>query len=282
MRPPEHARGSAPHVLIAALTLLGAVAVVAAVLLAMRGESEPGIGRALGEPAPRVTPTPVVLSAPESVEIEDTLPRAATPASGGQDDPPRTWSLEPAVSPWVIVNKLRPLDPQDYVPSDLRDVAGTSQQLRAEAADAMEAMMAAASDAGAGFRISTAYRSYGFQESLFAAYQRDWGTARAESFSARAGHSEHQTGWAADVYESNACKVKACFADEAAGRWVAAHAWEYGFILRYPEGKQEITGYRYEPWHVRYVGTELATWMREHDVATLEEAFSLPAAPDYP
>lgn len=282
MHPPEHARGPAPHLVVAAITLVGAVAAVAAVLLVMRDAGEPDVGRALSDPAPRVTPTPVVLSAPEALEPEDALPLTATPAPGGQDGPPRTWSLEPAVSPWVVVNKLRPLDPQDYVPSDLRTVAGTSQQLRAEAADAMEAMMAAASEAGTPFRISTAYRSYGFQESLFAAYQRDWGTARAETFSAREGHSEHQTGWAADVYASNACKVKACFGDEDAGRWVAAHAWEFGFILRYPEGGQDVTGYRYEPWHLRYVGTELATWMHEHDVATLEEAFSLPAAPDYP
>ncbi|WP_297083162.1 M15 family metallopeptidase [uncultured Demequina sp.] len=190
-------------------------------------------------------------------------------------------SIDDPGSIWVVVNKHRPLDPIRYEPEELVSV-GSGTQMTPEAASAFGALREAAADAGAGFSTSTAYRSHGFQAGLHADYVAKWGAARADDFSARPGYSEHQTGLAVDVYESAACRLKACFADETAGRWLAAHAHEHGFIVRYAEGAEDITGYRYEPWHLRYVGVELAAFMREQGIATLEEVFGVDPAPDFP
>ncbi len=93
---------------------------------------------------------------------------------------------------------------------------------------------------------------------------------------ARPGYSEHQTGLAADVSRADgACELKACFSQTAEGQWLATRAWDYGFILRYPEGKEMATGYEYEPWHIRYVGVELARAVRDSG-QTLEEFARLP------
>ena len=76
-------------------------------------------------------------------------------------------------------------------------------------------------------------------------------------------------------------RSSACFAETKSGKWLVVHAAEFGFIERYPEGATDITGYKWEPWHWRYVGVELAQYMRDEKIATLEEVFGLPAAPDY-
>ena len=77
------------------------------------------------------------------------------------------------------------------------------------------------------------------------------------------------------------CGVEDCFGNTAEGKWVAANAYKYGFIIRYTSGKQQITGYRAEPWHIRYIGTDLSTEMQQKGALTLEEFFGLPAAPNY-
>jgi D-alanyl-D-alanine carboxypeptidase len=196
-----------------------------------------------------------------------------------------TYVLDTPVSPWVVINKARPLEPQDYVPPELLALAGIpgggDQFLIPEAADALGALYAAADASGAGFRISTAYRSYNQQAGIYNSYVRAWGRAAAETYTARPGYSEHQTGRAVDIYTSEECKLKACFSDSAAAHYVAAHAHEYGFIVRYPAGKDAVTGYRHEPWHLRYVGPELATEMFTTGPSTMEEFFGLPPAPDY-
>ena len=106
--------------------------------------------------------------------------------------------------------------------------------------------------------------------------------ASADDESARPGFSEHQTGLAVDVGMANAtCEVDQCFGATPAGKWVAANGYKYGFIVRYPQGLSDITGYEYEPWHLRYVGVGLATEMHNKAVQTLEQFFDLPAATDY-
>ena len=109
------------------------------------------------------------------------------------------------------------------------------------------------------------------------------GQAGADLISARPGFSEHQTGLAADVV---ACAGGRCGAIEQLagtpqGAWVAEHAWEHGYIVRYQDGQTPITGYQPEPWHLRYIGPDLARAYREGGFRTLEEFFGLPAAPDY-
>lgn len=212
-----------------------------------------------------------------------------TPEGGEADEPPAVivedWidlsqhSFDDPASPWVVVNKTRPIEPQSWEPPELELVG--EAELVPQAAAALQHMIDTAGEEGLELRTGSGYRAYGFQESIYGDYVAEFGSDRADQFSARAGYSEHQTGWAVDVYSSEQCRIQECFADEPAGAWVADHAHEYGFVIRYPLGAEEVTGYQFEPWHIRYVGTELATAMRERDVATLEDAFGLPAAPDY-
>lgn len=188
-------------------------------------------------------------------------------------------SLDDPASPWVVVNKARPIEPQSWAPSQLESVSPA--QMVPQAAAALRELIDDAAAADLRLRTGTGYRAYGFQQSIYADYAAEFGAERADRFSARAGYSEHQTGWAVDVYSSEQCRLQECFADEPAGVWLAAHAHEHGFVIRYPQGSEHVTGYRFEPWHIRYVGPELATAMRERDILTLEQAFGLPAAPSY-
>jgi D-alanyl-D-alanine carboxypeptidase len=145
-------------------------------------------------------------------------------------------------------------------------------------------MVAAAAQAGVGeIAMQSAYRSYSTQESSYGSHVSDRGTEGAELVSARPGHSEHQSGLAADVV---ACGEAGCttldgLAATPQGEWIAAHAWEFGWIVRYEEGRTPVTGYSPEPWHLRYLGADLARAYHEGGWHTLEEFFALPAAPDY-
>lgn len=213
------------------------------------------------------TPTETVRPAPAST---------APPASVDTFDRAK-FSLDDPNSIWVVVNKLRPMNPQDFVPSDLVpvDVPYTNEpELRQEAADAVIAMFQAATDeAGLTLASNSAYRSYETQVNV---YDGD------DTLTARPGFSEHQTGLVMDIgAESGECSLDPCFADTPEGAWLRDNAWRFGFILRYPADKTDITGYAFEPWHFRYVGVELATEMHETGVTTLEEFFGLPPAPNY-
>src|SRR5690606_19679945 len=129
-----------------------------------------------------------------------------------------------------------------------------------EASDALVAMFAAAKAEGAGeMRIQSAYRSYDAQVGAYSYHVNRLGQERADIASARPGHSEHQTGLTADISAGSSCILEACFASTAQGAWLAKNAHRFGFILRYPDGLTDITGYAFEPWHYRYVGVELAT-----------------------
>ncbi|SDF48246.1 D-alanyl-D-alanine carboxypeptidase [Blastococcus fimeti] len=188
-------------------------------------------------------------------------------------------SIDDPNSAWVVVNKLRPLQPLGYAPADLVDVGG-GMHLRAEAAQAIAALRAEAAAAGVDIEVQSAYRSFEYQQGLFGNATARFGVAGAELRSARPGYSEHQTGLAVDV-GGGGCDIERCFGDTAEGRWVVANAHRWGFLVRYPAGSEPITGYQYEPWHLRYVGPELATEMHATGVATLEEFFGLPPAPGY-
>ena len=181
------------------------------------------------------------------------------------------------------MNKLRPLNPQDYAPSDLVDVPvreANPAVLRKEAADAVVAMFAQfTAETGLEMQNQSAYRSYSTQVRVYNGWVNSLGQAGADKTSARPGHSEHQTGLALDISSVPAvCALDQCFADTPAGQWLAANAYKWGFILRYPNGMDAITGYEFEPWHYRYVGVDLATEMHDTGVATLEEFFGLPAS----
>ncbi len=172
----------------------------------------------------------------------------------------------------VLVNKTHPLSPKSYVPRGLVRVQG--HRLRAEPARALKAMMAAARKAGAPLVTVSGYRSYATQKALFARYSRLYGVAYASRISARPGYSEHQTGLTMDVGAAHGgCRLGTCFGNTKAGRWVAANAWRYGYIVRYPRGQEKVTGYSYEPWHLRYVGVKISTAMKKAKIPTLEHYY---------
>lgn len=143
--------------------------------------------------------------------------------------------------------------------------------LTAETLSAFNRMASAAWADGLNIYISSGFRSYEFQDGLYNSYVRVDGIALADTYSARAGHSEHQSGLAFDVNWINDN-----FAGTPEGIWLDEHCCQYGFILRYPKGKTDETGYKYEPWHFRYVGTELAEKLYNGgDWITMEDYFGI-------
>lgn len=174
------------------------------------------------------------------------------------------------VSGILLVNKDHPL-PSDYAPA-YTNGNGQSTSLQGEADAAAQAFLAAANAQGNSMYILSGYRSYDVQADLFASYAAANGEEKANTFSARAGQSEHQTGLAFDVGDAaHAGYNLQTSIDQFPGvQWMMAHCAEYGFILRYPEGKEKITGYQYEPWHFRYVGVKAAKEIMASGL-TLEE-----------
>ncbi|WP_237686068.1 D-alanyl-D-alanine carboxypeptidase family protein [Arthrobacter jiangjiafuii] len=203
---------------------------------------------------------------------------AITRARTGETTVQRT--IDNAADAAVVVNKQRPLNPVTYVPENLVNVEG--QQLRSDAASALQQLKDAAAADGVAMRVMSGYRSYEKQAGLYNNYVAQYGQEVADTISARPGHSEHQTGLAVDIASPDGtCSLQACFKDTAAGQWAAANAHRFGFIIRYPEGASETTGYSYEPWHLRYVGTDIAGSIHSQGIATLEEYLGLPPASDY-
>ena len=217
--------------------------------------------------APATTPPP-----PE--------PSAAAPAA--------KHSLTDPASPWVVVNKHRPLSPAGYVPADLVQprvrlaTSGESALLNSTTAAAAEKMFAAAAAAGVVITLASGYRSFNTQITTYNRWVNAEGQAAADTASARPGYSEHQTGWSFDIGDgSGRDSFTPAFANQPAAVWVKANAHLFGFVVRYPWMLHEITGYYYEPWHLRFIGVEVAGEMNARGIATLEEYFGLEAAPGY-
>lgn len=171
----------------------------------------------------------------------------------------------------VLVNKHYIL-PAGYVPQ-LEALGGKygAGSLRPEAAQAFRAMADSARKDGISLRSVSAYRSYRQQTNTYNRYLKQNSQATVDTFSARPGHSEHQTGLALDI---NVASSRAHFEDTPAFAWLKEHCAEYGFILRYDLGQDSITGYRFEPWHYRYVGQEAAKTIMEQGI-TYEEYLAL-------
>ena len=238
---------------------------------------------------PAASPSPVAVATTESptaaVEPVPEAPVAPSPAA----TLPRQFSLTDPASPWLVVNKHRPLVPADYVPADLvqpnvRIIAsGEAALLNSTTAAAAEAMFATAAQDGVSITLASGYRSYSTQVATYNGYVAARGHADADTASARPGYSEHQTGWSFDIGDGGgACGFQPCFADQPSAVWVKANGHRFGFIVRYPWMFHPITGYYYEPWHLRYVGVEAATDMVKSGVNTLEEYFGVEAAAAYP
>ena len=159
-----------------------------------------------------------------------------------------------------LVNRQHALSSR-YVPSDLRDVLahGISQDMRSEAADALEALFEEAKAAGVPLSTVSGYRSYSKQSTIYHRKVDSIGQKEADRISARPGTSEHQLGLAMDVSKKGSSQLNKAFGKTEQGQWLYENAHRFGFIIRYLEGYEDITGYDYEPWHIRYVGVDYAT-----------------------
>jgi zinc D-Ala-D-Ala carboxypeptidase len=229
-----------------------------AMLLAACGDEE-------AKPAKTTEPT-----TEKAAPSEETTAAATKEAEENVEEPERDAGgyiidQEPAkevkeVDGIVLANKRYPM-PSDYAPGE-----------SAEARAAFEKLNVAAKQAGYTFNAFSTYRSYDRQEELYNNYVAKDGQEAADRYSARPGFSEHQTGLAFDIGEASNPNDFASnrFGETEAGKWLAKHAHEYGFIMRYPDGKEDITGYMYESWHFRYVGVDIATEIYNND-STLEE-----------
>lgn len=187
-------------------------------------------------------------------------------------DEPKPQFPAPTVDPLVtkIVNKKHPIDPLKYAPTDLVDM-GNGQKLRKEAADSMALMQAAATAAGAGLVMGSGYRSYDTQVTIYNNYVAKDGQEAADRYSARPGHSEHQTGLTMDF-----SPIEDTFKNTPQYKWLTENAHKYGWVLRYPADKEDITGYMSEPWHWRYVGVTAAAALKTSGKTTLEEYYNVP------
>ena len=158
----------------------------------------------------------------------------------------------------------------DYVPDDLvmPDVRKSSSAvlMRKEAAAALEELFAAAKEEKLNLVAVSGYRSYQTQRAIYQRRKRAAGQAHVNRFVAVPGASEHQLGLAMDVNRVNATGLKASFGKTKEGIWLAENCWRFGFILRYQQEWEDVTGYGYEPWHIRYVGAEHALRIRELNI----------------
>ncbi|MEO6988554.1 MAG: M15 family metallopeptidase [Aquihabitans sp.] len=215
-----------------------------------------------------------------SSPVDDQMPTSTIPP---RPTPPPEGTTPNPDSLLVLVDHERPL-PDEYVPGDLvlLDVPFTFEAidprrfLRREASEALNELFAAAEADELPLLGVSGFRSAETQAQLFDDYAAQDGMDAANRYSARPGHSEHQTGLAMDVVGSEGiCPTEACFADQPETEWLADHAHEHGFIVRYPAGGEASTGYLYEPWHLRYVGLEVAAEIHGNG-RTLEQHLGLP------
>jgi len=268
-------------------TALSAIAILVVVLVVVAVIRPLGIIQAVAPPA---DDPPVGADKPGNEPPTGDEPSVPDEPAGGEDlNPDGTTRPDDAGrqivtnpdSLLVLVNKERNL-PADYVPDDLTVPAvpfsfsgdNPKKYMRQAAATALEELFAASEEAGLELYAVSGYRSYATQKAIFENKAASRGEAEANRTSARPGQSEHQTGLAMDV----TCRqvnfgLETEFGTTPEGEWLAENAYKYGFIIRYEQGKEDITGYSYEPWHLRYLGKPTAADVFARGV-TLEEYFA--------
>ena len=275
---------------------LGAVALI--VLAAMVLSSV--IGVALGNTETGKTPAPVPSNTVTPSDVPSGNNGETVPQNGADPEPAKEptakekalsrqdFTIDPATGMakeikivddnyTILVNRTHPLA-QSYKPDDMVTVKyvvsgvgkkGETDQLRKVAAEAFEKMVEAAAEQEIKIKMRTGFRSYEYQKDrLYDPEVKNKGQAEADKATARPGHSEHQTGLALDVGgDSQKYALSYEFGDTKEGKWVAEHCHEFGFIIRYVDGTKKepgkLTGYVFEPWHIRYVGVDVATEMYE-------------------
>ena len=168
----------------------------------------------------------------------------------------------------ILVNKYYYLD-ENYVPNNLEKInnqyALDNMKLVKEAKEAFEKLSKDALKEKLNIIAMSAYRSYSYQIDLYNRYAKSDGKEKADTYSGRPGHSEHQTGLAVDVYNKKLPYTS--FENTKEYEWMMKNAYKYGFILRFPKDKEEETGYHFESWHYRYVGIDIATYIKENNIS---------------
>ncbi|MER3389625.1 MAG: cell wall-binding repeat-containing protein [Microcella sp.] len=235
---------------------------------------------------PYCTPSSVRGALSSSAITTRTLVGGPGALSPGVERLERCVSISSASSLWVLVNKRNGIS-TSYEPSGLRrpSIPSTgSYLLRSDAAAALERMYAGVRSVGAGsVGLTSGYRPASSQAAIYNNTASTRGQTYADLYVARPGHSEHQTGLAADLYPIGAsnCSSYTCLGATPQGRWLAANSWKYGYILRYETGMTSVTGYAHESWHFRYVGETLAADYAASGRRSLEQFYGQPAAPRY-
>ncbi len=174
---------------------------------------------------------------------------------------------------YILVNKYIYMD-SSYIPENLvnldQSYSRSGMKLVKSAKNALEKMINTAREDGYTIRVMSSYRSYNYQLDLYNRYKNADGEEKADTYSARPGFSEHQTGLCIDVDDAEVNYTD--FEKSTSFTWMQENAYKYGFILRYPEDKTNITGYTYESWHYRYVGKKIAKYIKKHNI-TFDEYY---------
>lgn len=251
----------------AALVGINVLAVMYLVLSGTKASPLPGF--ASQSPAP----TAIAAATATPQPTASAIPSAAATAAASEVLSVDTSSDD---SLYRLVNADHPVD-RSYVPGNLMTPNVNNnhdQTVRAEVVGPLEKMMADAEAQGIYLKLVSGYRSYELQVSLQNTYNARLGQKEASRLDDHPGASEHQLGLAVDLGNANsACELQTCFSTYVSSQWLQENSWRYGFILRYPDGKEAVTGIKYSPWHYRYIGTEEA--QKIHDSGqTMEEYYA--------
>ncbi|MBK8447422.1 MAG: M15 family metallopeptidase [Micropruina sp.] len=231
-------------------------------------------------PAPALSTTPSVVTSPTGAT--STTPAATISAAKPSRTPTATATAAPkdtrtaaqrnrpfTVNGVPVISKTHPIN-ADHRRSSVTPPYGLTRQTQA----ALSTLIAAARAKGVTIRVRSGYRSYALQGQILASKIKEYGSeSMARRYNAAPGRSEHQTGLAVDLWDGATWGLGV--RNTNTGRWLWANAWRYGFILRYPNGKEKITGYAFEPWHYRYIGTAHAKNFGSRSNLTLEEYLGL-------
>ena len=237
--------------------------IAAAILLSlMAGTGAEAAENDLTGTAKNVVDSAGILIAEQAEAVGEAVAEAADPYRDRPEIDPDDWMYVLA-NPWNDIG--------DYTP-ELASLEG--QQFDVRIIDDMKAMAGAARAEGLSVFLSSGYRSYATQTYLFNRKVDEYGEAVAQTIVARPGTSEHQTGLCCDITDRYYEMKDSSLENTQMYQWMSEHCDEYGFIVRFPKGKEDITGIIYEPWHFRYVGREAASYIMEHDL-TLEEFLEL-------
>lgn len=225
------------------------------------------------QPDPAATPRTPTPSVSASAPASSASPSASTRPAAAKPAPDKRkgnqLSTPYAVDGVIVVSKAHPVS-ASYGP---QHPAG-GNHLDAATAAALAKMTAAARRNGVRIVVRSGYRSYATQKAVYQRALRTYPSqASAKAYNAPPGASEHQTGLAMDLWDGVTWSLP--MANTATGKWLHKHCHDFGFVLRYPKGKQKITGYNYEPWHFRYVGVAIAKKFPADNSLTLEEFLHL-------